>query len=315
MGLKLWRHLYKFKDRDMLRLYNDIYYKWLDELVRFEVNMFTWNGLPCPQDVIELYLLRDGVCGNTIDKKEGNIIVSGGQTGVTNYPNVFTQFVYATPLTSGMFTINKTGVICKANRLSLPDNDCMDLYAHLLAHVDLSIQAVLINMRATNAFAAANESQKDTILLWLRELRKGKPNVIVDKQKLSDVIGDNGVKTLPTYEHYKGELLELYSMRQNLLRDYFNERGFVSDKAKTERLVTAELSINIFRTIYSISDMLEERQKFCERAATVLKVNYSVDYNEQIQEQIDALLNGGGMYAEMPNSENSTNGDKGSNGE
>lgn len=297
----------------MLRLYNDIYYKWLDELTRFEVNMFTWNGLPCPQDVIELYLIRDGVCGNTIDKVQGNIIVSGGLTGVTNYPNVFTQFVYATPLTSGMFKIDKTGVICKANRLSLPDNDCIDLYAHLLTHVDLSIQAVMINMRATNAFAAANESQKDTILSWLRSIRKGKPNVILDKQKLSDVIGDNGVKTLPTYEHYKGELLELYSMRQNLLRDYFNERGFVSDKAKTERLVTAELSINIFRTIYSISDMLEERQKFCERAKSTLGLSYDVKYNKQIQEQIDALLNGGGMYAGTPDGQGNSRDNTGSN--
>lgn len=306
MALKLWRDLFHFQNKDMLRLYNDIYFKWLDELTRFETNMFTWGGLPCPQDVIELYLIRDGVCGNTIDKKEGNIIVSGGLTGVTNYPNVFTQFVYATPLTSGMFNIDKTGVICKANRLSLPDNDCIDLYAHLLTHIDLSIQAVLINMRATNAFAAANESQKDTILSWLRNLRKGKPNVILDKQKLSDVLGDNGIKTLPTYDHYKGELLELYSMRQNLLRDYFNERGFVSDKAKTERLVTAELSINIFRTIYSISDMLEERQKFCERAKSVLGLKYNVDYNEQIQKQIDVLLNGGGMYAEMPDNTGNT---------
>lgn len=309
MKIKLWRTLFGYTEKDMLRLYTSIYNKWLTELIRFDVNIFTWGGLPCPTDIIELYLLRDGVCGNVVDKNEGNIIVSGGMTGVTNYPNVFTQFVYATPLTSGMFTINDNGVICKSNRLSLPDYECVDLYAHLLAHVDLSIQAVLINMRATNAFSARNESQKETIISWLRALRNGKPNVILDKNKMNDIIGDNGVKTLPTYEHYKGELLELYAMRQNLLRDYFSERGFVSDKAKTERLVTAELSINIFRTIFSISDMLEERQQFCERAKKTLGANYTVNYNEQIQNQIDALLNGGGIYNEMPDSKTNTDSD------
>lgn len=304
MGIKSWRLLYLFKNRDMVRLYNDVYAKWYDELMRFEVNLFTWGGLPCPQDVIELYLIRDGVCGNLIDTTQGNIIVSGGMTGVTNYPNVFTDFVFATPLTSGMFNIDNNGVICKANHLMLPDNDCIDLYAHLLTHVDLSIQATLINMRANNAFAASNESQRDTILEWFRALRKGKPNVILNKSKLSDIIGDNGIITLPTYQYGRNELPELYSLRQNLLRDYFSERGFVSDKAKTERLVTAELSINVYRTIFSISDMLEERQKFCERARKVLGVNYSVKYNENIQKQIDDML--GGVDGENSNINDNT---------
>lgn len=296
MGILYWWKSFLFKDRDMLRLYNDLYGKWRNELTRWCTNMFTWEGLPCPQETMELYLLRDGVDGNLNDKQQGNIIVAGGLNGVTNYPNVFTNFVFATPLTSGMFSIDGNGVICKANRLMQPDFDCIDWYAHILAHVDLTIQTTLINMRANNAFSAENEGQKETILAWLRALRKGKPNVIVNKNSLESILGERGIITLPTYQYGRNELVDLYGMRQNFLRDFFNERGFVSDKSKSERLVTAELSINIYRTIFSISDMLEERQAFCDRAKKVLGFKYSVEYNENIQKQINAMLEGGGFY-------------------
>lgn len=298
MAIKFWKQLFRIKERDMLRLYTDIYNKNIDELTRWDINMFKWEGLPCPQATAEIYLLQDGYFGNVIDAKQGNIITKGGMSGVTNYANVFTQFTYATPLTSGMFTIDGNGVICKANSLATPDLDCVDLYAHLLTHVDLSIQATLINMRANNAFTAENESQKQTITTWLRDLRKGKPNVIVNKNVLNTVLDGTGISTLPTYQYGRNELPELYMLRQNLLRDYFNERGFVSDKAKEERLVTAELSINIYRTIFSISDMLEEREEFCDRARKVLGLKYSVEYNKNIKDQIDAMLKGGMGNAE-----------------
>lgn len=300
--IQKFNRLFKFPDRDMLRLYNQIYFKWANELTRFEVNLFKWDGLPCPQDVIELYLIRDGVCGNLIDSKQGNIIVAGGLYGVTNYPNVFTDFIYATPLTSGSFKINNTGVICKGNHLMLPDIDCIDLTAHLLTHVDLSIQSTLINMRANNAFGASNETQKETILGWLKELRKGKPNVILNKNSLTNIVGDDGIKTFPTYQYGRNELPELYFLRENLLRDYFAERGFVSDKQKSERLVTAELSINVYRTLFSISDMLEERQNFCERANKLLGTHYSVKFNEYIEKEIEELINGGGENAQTADS-------------
>lgn len=299
----LLHHLKKYaRERDVVRLYNDIYWKWFNELLRYNLNLFTWKNIPCPQDVIETYLTFNGVCGLVNDAKEGKIIVKGSMTGVTNYESVFTTFVYVTPLTSGMFKIGKTGVICKANNLCAPDYDCIDNYANLLTHTDLTIQATLINMRATNAFASKNQAQADTIREWIRSIRKGKINVIMDKKNYESIVGDNGITTLPTYNQTHNTLSELYATRQNILRDYFTERGFVADKGKTERLVTDELTINGYRTIFGISDMYKERKEFCERANNLYKTDYQVDYNEYILKEIDDIMNGGKIYGTSENS-------------
>lgn len=281
---------FKFPNKDALRLYNDIYDKWIGELVRYDINMFTWEGLPCEQSTHELMLLK-GYDGAVIDSKQGFIIVKGGLSGVTNYTTEFSEFVYATPLTSGSFKINKNGTVCRANPIYDDAFDCIDNYANLLTHIDLTIQTVLINMRATNAFSAKNEAQKDTVLSWLRSMRRGKTEVIVDKENLASIYGENGIITLPTYNVSHNTLSELYSLRQNILRDYFTERGFIADKGKSERLVSDELSINIYRTMYGISDMYRERKEFCERTKNVLGKELHVNYNEYILREIEDTFN------------------------
>lgn len=288
--MKSFRGL-KLPERDTVRYYAPIYDKWIAELLRYDINMFKWEGLPCKQSTMELMLISNGYVGAVNDKKEGFIIATGGLTGVTNYLTEFSSFVYTTPLTKGTFRINENGTICRANPLYDSTFDCIDSYANLLTHIDLTIQSVLINMRATNAFSSANEAQSDTIRTWLRAIRKGKIDVIMDKRSLATIYGDNGIITLPTYNVTHNTLSELYSLRQNILRDYFTERGFIADKGKSERLVSDELSINIYRTIYGISDMYLERKEFCERTKEVLGHNISVEYNEYIIKEIEDTFN------------------------
>lgn len=268
-----------------LRSYRDLYTKWYDELLRYSVNLFTWNGLPCTKMTHEAYLLFNGYDGVTeIDGEL--VIVQGGMSGVTNYPTMFTQFTYSTPLSVGTLNIDKDIIVCANNCMWSPDNDCIDSYAHMLTHVDLSIQAALVNERANFSPVAPNQAVADTLNEWLKGVRNGKTNAIVDKNTLDSIIGDNGIKILDTKPSVQGKLQELYNLRTDLLRDFFSERGFLSDKAKAERLVSAEINVNLYRTVFSVSDMLGERQDFCERVNQHYGVKWSVEYNEWITEQI-----------------------------
>lgn len=282
---------HKYKN---LKKYKDLYDRWYNELMRYDINLFAWRGIPCTQNTIETYYIRKGVVGSTNHVKYGNIIVTGGLTGVTNYPLEFSKMVYATPLTDGIIRINKTGVIGYANSNRTPDTDCIESYAHILTHIDLSIQAVLINMRATNAFLTSNQAQRETVKKWLEDITDGVINFVGDSINLKSLQEENNITTLPTFTPTSTILSELYNLKQNTLRDFFAERGFVTDKAKAERLVSAEVSVNSFRVMFSVSDMLEQRQDFCERANALLKVKYSVQYNEWIKRQVEEFINNGG---------------------
>lgn len=291
--LNRWK---QFKNSGTIRMYNHYYDKWYKELLRLTVNIFVWEGLPCPPAVMEEYLIYRGFAGLVRDKKEGLIVVTGGMDGVTNYYPVFTHMTYATPLTSGRFEIGVNGVICKANPLYETDTDCLDIYANLLAHADLTLQSVLVALRANTAFSASNQGQADTVRTWLKGIRNGKTDVIIDAKDFESIKGVDGVKTLPVYSNTNNTLSELYGVRQNLLRDFFTERGFLADKTKAERLVTDELSVNIYRTIYSIEDMIQERVEFCERANKMFGTNISVSLNPLIMSEINNIIGGGAVW-------------------
>lgn len=271
---------------ETLRTYKQTYRKWYDELLRYSVNLFDWNGLPCTKQVHESYLIYKGFDGATeIDGEL--VIVQGGMSGVTNYPTIFTQFTYSTPINAGIaLEIGKDIIICANNCMWSSDSDCIDSYAHLLSHVDLSIQCALINERANLSLTAPSQAVADTLNTWLNGVRNGKTSAIIDRNSLDTLLTDNGIKTLDTKPYAHGKLQELYNLRTDLLRDFFSERGFLSDKAKAERLVSAEIDVNLYRSVFSVSDMLGEREDFCTRVNQRYGVKWSVTYNEWILKQI-----------------------------
>lgn len=271
------------------RTYTDYYNFWFDTLQRYVCNMFIWTGLPCSNMTMELYLLWCGVCG-AVNKDDERLIVNGNLYGVTNYPTEFTTFIYATPKLSGSFGIDTSGTICNANRTRQSLVPLIDIYANQLAHADLSIQAALINQRANKITSATNQATADTVNTWYKKLAAGLTHVVIDKKDLTSFAGEEVLKTVDAYQYTSNLLTELYGIKQNLLRDFFTNIGFVSDKSKQERLVTAELSINSYRVLYGVSDMEKERKDFCERTNSLLGWDLSVKFNEFITDEINDLV-------------------------
>lgn len=312
----LKKYFKKGEKLETRRLWWDYYNKWQQQFFRYCTNLFRWENLPCTDLTMESYLIAKGFNGIADDKKEGAIIVVGGLNGVTNYPLEFKQLIYATPLTSGTINIGENGEICNNNRTRMSLLPLIDIYANTMAHIEISIEAATINRRTNMLFAADNQATSDTINGWYKKLQNGELMAITDKNHLDALAESKSINTYTTNNPISNELTELYGIKQNTIRDFFTEIGFVSDKSKQERLVTAELSVNSYRVLYGVSDMEQERKDFCKRvnANTVvrakLKGDVSVEFNPYILDEINDLINlgNGGVENESQNNIGLTNG-------
>ena len=241
--------------------------------------------MPFPQKEIEILLTFVGFCGITKSKKSELMAVYGSMSGVTNYPDQFTTFTYATPLESGMRTIDKDIVVIDNNQIRLPLIDVINSYATLLAHTDLSLQAILINSRATGLITAKTQAQVDSIASWYSSLENGKTLAVLDGKSFESLMDDEGIKVVPMNYPSAMTIDSYYQIRENLLKSFYSEIGINSMRDKRERVVEAELDTNLNRILFNIDDMLKSRKDACTKINSIFGTNISVDYNEEIVKQ------------------------------
>lgn len=261
------------------------YTAWRNTLTERVVNIFEWNGLPFPQKEIEILLTFVGFCGVTKSKKSELMAVYGSMSGVTNYPDQFTTFTYATPLESGIKQIDKDLVVIDNNQIRLPLIDIINSYATLLAHTDLSLQAILINSRATGLITAKTQAQVDSIASWYSSLENGKTLAVLDGKSFESLMDDDGIKVVPMNYPSAMTIDSYYQIRENLLKSFYSEIGVNSMRDKRERVVEAELDTNLNRILFNIDDMLKSRKEACEKINSIFGTNISVEYNKEIINQ------------------------------
>lgn len=261
------------------------YTAWRNTLVERVINIFEWKNLPFKQKEIEILLTFVGFCGVTKSKKAELMAVYGSMSGVTNYPDQFTTFTYATPLESGLKQIDKDIVVIDNNQIRLPLIDIINSYATLLAHTDLSLQAILINSRATGLITAKSQAQVDSIASWYSSLENGKTLAVLDGKSFESLMDDEGIKVVPMNYPSAMTIDSYYQIRENLLKSFYSEIGINSMRDKRERVVEAELDTNLNRILFNIDDMLKSRKEACDKINSIFGTNISVDYNEEIVKQ------------------------------
>lgn len=264
------------------------YTNWRNVLTERIINIFEWSNLPMPQREIEILLHYVGFCGFTRFRKSKELgVVYGSMSGVTNYPDIFTTFTYATPLESGMRKIDEDLIIINNNQLRMPTYQMVETYATLLAHTDLSLQAILINSRATGLVRARTQQQVDDIANWYNSLANGKTLAILDSDDLNTLMNDEGIKVFSMSYPSSMTIDSYYQIRENLLKSFYSEIGINSNRDKRERVVQAELDTNLNRILFNIDDMLKCREDACESINKIFKTNISVKLNREIVEQIE----------------------------
>lgn len=275
--------------------YSKAFKNWQNILTERVINMFRWNNLQFPQREIEILLTLVGFCGFTKFKKSKNLgAVYGSMSGVTNYPDVFTKFTYATPLESSMKSIDTDLVVINNNSIRMPSIIVVNNYAHLLAHADLSLQALLINCRSGGIIRANSQKQVDAINNWYNSLYNGKSVSVLDDSSMESFIDTKSMDFLQTTTNTRIDINDYYLIRENLLKSFYADMGISGTHEKKAHLLNDEIYTDINRVIFNVNDMLQERKDACEKINQIFKTNISVEFNPEIQEQIDAMENNDG---------------------
>lgn len=259
---------------------------WEAILLERVMNIFKWDGLDFPQKEIEILLTYIGFCG--VVKRNGILVaVNGGMMGVTNYPDEFTKFTWATPLMHGISTINKDIIVINNNQIRFATYKVVEYYAILLAHADLSLQASLINTRSTGMAKARTQQQVDSINQFYNALADGKTLAILDKENMNMLMNDGGIEVFANNFPSSMTIDSYYQIRTNLLKSFYADIGLNALRDKRERMVEDEVQGDINHILFNVSDMLSERKDGAERMSNLFQKKVSVDFENEIKAQYE----------------------------
>ncbi len=267
--------------------YATAYRLWYEVLANKVLNLFTWTGLPFEQKELEvrLQLMGDGIAGVLYSNRLGRFIVANGSpTGITEYADKWLEFTWSCPVDFGTNTIDEDVVLFENNSLHLPTRRLVQRYAHLLAHAELSLQAILINARATGIIAAKDEKQKQDIADFYKALEDGRTMAIVDDDGLNSLVASEGLRSISTAYPAAHTIIDFWDIRQNLYKEFLTEIGISKATDKKERMITDEVAQDKPMYQYSLDDMLRTRKIAAKKASTVLGLDLSVEINKAVFE-------------------------------
>lgn len=285
-----WAQFYYKKNKKKLN-FDKLFRYWTNTLLERTINIFSWDGLPFPPHELELLLQCVGFAGITKNNQfpDEIITVYGSASGVTNYPDIFTTFTYATPLCSGMFQIGKQGIFARNNELCVPLKPAIEVYATILSHIDLSIQAVSINGRDNKVFVASTQKVADSVKEYYNALADGGTGVVLDEENFESALTSNSLEQYTTSANSYVSLLDLMETKENILRSFYMDIGINTQKDKRANMNIPEVETNLCRLQFNISDMLFTRQQICKELKTLYKINVTVDVHPEIKRQYELM--------------------------
>lgn len=272
---------------DVLNVDNCASY-WREVLLEKVVRIFEWQGLPFEQKNVELPTLINGYSGFTNDSLYGYIATIGGLSGVTPFPDVFTDFTYAAPKCEGgtkpIYPYNKYGSVVIINNTTLRTSimPLITQYAALLAHTVATIKCALIDARYTNYMIADSDATRESMIAWRTKTANGEITPIVDKsltteQPIVPLAADHGEKILRACE-----------ARDEILRMFYNDIGIRKNKDKRGNMVTDEVTQNDMSLLFNVSDMLKQRQAAAEQITALFGFKVSVKLSDEYAEILNA---------------------------
>lgn len=239
------------------------------------INLFKWEGLPFPQREIEKILIDVGY-GAVVRHGEEIIMTSGAMSGVTNYPDSFTTWTFATPLISGIRSIGKGCVLVMNNSLYTGMRDFIEGYALQLAHADLSITTALINTRAQLVLSAESQQAADNLNQWYRSLENGNLISILNPTDLNGLFNSEGIKNLSPTVPSSSTLSHFTDVKNQIMRSFYADLGIRWLSDKKERYVVDEVSADSQALLFNIEDFLECRQQAAEEMNRMFGLSVSV---------------------------------------
>lgn len=275
--------------------YSTAYRLWYVKLCEKVLNLFKWSGLPFEQREIEirLQLYGNGYAGVVYaDQLNRLIVATGAASGVTEYADKWIDFTWSCPVAFGIDKIGETCAFIRNNSLHMPSRSLVQRYAHLLAHAELSLQAILINARATGIIAARDQKQKQDVADFYGALEDGRTMAIVDDESLDSLVGSQGLRAVSTAYPAAHTIIDFWQIRQNLYKEFLAELGISKSSDKKERLITSEVEQDKPLYQYALDDMLKCREQGADDMNRIFGTSVSVEINPAIFDESDEVSTG-----------------------
>ena len=270
--------------------YDRAYHSWYALLANKVMYLFQWEGLPEPmhQREIEYRLQFSDValCAFVKSKRYNRYIAADATVfGVTEYRDMWKEIIWTCPGDSGINNIldNPTAVLIRNNSTCLPCAALVERYANLLAHAELSLQAILINSRSTGILAARDDRQRDAIMAFYAAMEDGRTLAIVDDNGLDSLIGSEGLRQIATTYPDSVHIMDFWQARQNLYKEFLAELGISKSTDKRERLISDEVMQDYPLYQFNLDDMLRARQEACKKINDLFGLSVSVKINPAVK--------------------------------
>lgn len=259
--------------------FNTWYLYWRDELFERVMRLFVWEGTDDDLDPkeIEQRLHLAGHLGITKIPRDSKLTAMYGSFfGVTKYLDEFTGYTVRCPIYSGQRTIGKDVVVISNSSLRNPTYELVHHYAVLLAHCEVSIVDSLVNCRDSGGIPVANtEKQKQSIQQYQGKVYNGEYGVVTD-------IGNLGINYLGGDRKTQLSIMELYEVRERLLKSFYSDIGVRSAFEKRSNTIQSEVEADSSLLLLNLSDMLEWRKKGAEEVNKMFGKNWSVHIADEI---------------------------------
>lgn len=257
----------------------DGYAYWKELLFERAVKLFKWeNTYEIEPHEIEVALLMGGACGVTDKYNRKLAVFNGWYAGEpTVYFDEYKDFSIYSPVFSGVFRIGKDIEIIKNNALMNSIYPLVHRYAVMLAHTEVSFINTMINGRDSGGIPiASTQAQVQAIENYRNSLCNGKVTSILDPAFA-------GVQFVSVDKNTVLNIKELMEVRENLLNAYYADLGVKTAWNKKGNMINEEVEANNSMLLLNISDMLDQRQKGCERINKMFGTNWKVSISPEIQ--------------------------------
>lgn len=241
--------------------------------------MFKYKNLPetIPQEVLEYYLLVNGVCVIAKDKGTSQLFaLTGNLGGIQDAYYRPTKYIVSNPglgLTEE-FEIGKDCVLMRNDSMWEGLYPLLARYATMLAENLITMRSADIMLRVMAMLTAPDDKTKIAAEAYLSKLEEGKFGVISENRFL------DGVKMQSPPSNNGSYLTQFIELHQYLKGSFFNEIGLNANfNMKREAIGEGESSLNEDSLLPLCQSMLQCRQEDIEKVNKMFHLHIEVEFD------------------------------------